>query len=119
MNSVLGYILLFKITMGLPRSPEAKKRKAPANKVGATNGPSAKKAKTSKESSSSEESSSEDEEAVAKPTKAAPAGGFNIFDTELIRLADSCQQCAILQPFTHYQISFFYNVCFSSQGGAC
>lgn len=60
--------------MVVHRSPEAKKRKVPASQAEATNGPSAKKAKTSKESSSSEESSSEDE----KPTKAAPAGNINM-----------------------------------------
>lgn len=83
--------LLFKknITM-LLRSPEAKKRKAPPNKAGDTNGPSAKKAKTTTESSSSEESSSEDEEA-AKPTKAAPAGSFNNSKhIELMRLVEIC-----------------------------
>lgn len=71
--------------MGLARSPEAKKRKALPNKSEAANGPAAKKAKTSTESSSSEESSSEDEEAVAKPTKAAPAG------RELLKLVELCQ----------------------------
>lgn len=64
----LKYILPSNITMGFTRSPEAKKRKAPANKAEGTNGPSAKKAKTNTESS--EESSSEDE----KTTKAATAG---------------------------------------------
>lgn len=63
--------------MGLPRSPDAKKRKAPPSKGKAASGPSAKKAKTSAESSSSE-----DEEAVAKPTKAAPAGNVDLFDME-------------------------------------
>lgn len=53
---------------------EARKRKASPNKAEATNGPSAKKAKTSTESSSSEESSSEDEKEVVKPAKATPAG---------------------------------------------
>lgn len=70
----------FNITLGLRRSPEAKKRKAPPSKAEATNGPSAKKAKTSRESSSSEESSSEDEKVVAKPTKATPAGNRNAFE---------------------------------------
>lgn len=75
----------------LPRSPEAKKRKVPPSKDEATNGPAAKKAKTSAESSSSEESSSEDEEAAAKPTKAAPAGSINMFDSEIIHPAVFCQ----------------------------
>lgn len=65
--------------MGFPRSPEAKKRKAPANQAEPINGPSAKKAKTSKESSSSEESSSEDE----KPTKAASGGNINMLTYHL------------------------------------
>lgn len=71
----------FNIFMSHPRSPEAKKRKAPADKA-ATNGPSAKKAKPSAESSSSEESSSEDDEAVAKSTKAAPAGNISILNRQ-------------------------------------
>lgn len=58
------------MTVGDSRSPESKKRKAPANQAKGSNGPSAKKAKPSKEASSSEESSSEDE----KPPKAASGG---------------------------------------------
>lgn len=90
MNSVFReWIPPFDITVGLPRSPEAKKRKATPNKAEAANGPSAKKAKTSAESSSSEESSSEDEEAAAKPAKAAPAGNISLSDTNLMRLVES------------------------------
>jgi len=64
--------------MCLPRSPEAKKRKAPSSIAESKTSPSAKKAKTSAASSSSEDSSSDDEAAVAKPTKAAPAGKINV-----------------------------------------
>lgn len=57
-----------------PRSPEAKKRKAPPIKDEGKNGPAAKKAKPSAESSSSEESSSDDEKEVGKTSKSAVAG---------------------------------------------
>lgn len=60
--------------MVLPRSPEARKRKAPPIQNESTNGPSAKKAKPSAESSSSEESSSEDEKEVGKAPRSTPAG---------------------------------------------
>lgn len=59
--------------MVLPRSPEARKRKASPIQNETTNGPSAKKAKPSAESSS-EESSSGDEKEVGKAPKSTPAG---------------------------------------------
>lgn len=68
-----------KVSQCLLSRAEARKRKASPNKAEATNGPSAKKAKTSTESSSSEESSSEDEVAV-KPAKATPTGSVSIND---------------------------------------
>lgn len=66
------------ITMVFPRSPEAKKRKAPPIKDESKNGPSAKKAKPSAKSSSSEESSSDDEKEVGKPPKSTLAGSTTI-----------------------------------------
>lgn len=62
------------IAVVFPRSPEAKKRKAPPIKDESKNGPAAKKAKPSAESSSSEESSSDDEKEVGKTSKSAVAG---------------------------------------------
>lgn len=58
-------------TIPFLRSPEAKKRKALPIGPGASDSPSAKKAKTAE--SSSEESSSDEEEAAA-PAKATPTG---------------------------------------------
>lgn len=68
------------IAMVLPRSPEAKKRKAPPIQNESTNGPSAKKAKPSAESSSSEETSSDDEKEHGKAPKPTLAGSVIICD---------------------------------------
>lgn len=73
--------------MVLPRSPEAKKRKAPIQNE-TTNGPSAKKAKPSAESSSSEESSSDDEKEVGKAPKSTPAGSVIICGKQLSVFVD-------------------------------
>lgn len=66
------------ITTGFPRSPEAKKRKAPPIKGESKNGPSAKKTKPSAKSSSSEESSSDGEKEAGKPPKSTLAGSITI-----------------------------------------
>lgn len=71
------------IAVVLPRSPEAKKRKAPPIQDETRNGPSAKKAKPSADSSSSDESSGDDEKEVGKAPKSTPAGSVIICDKQL------------------------------------
>lgn len=70
----------------------------PDNQAEATNGPSAKKAKTNKESSSSEESSSEDE----KKTKTAPACNINM----LMYILKSS-----IHLLEHASLKSVYNLC--------